>query len=107
MTGLATPPTSGGPLVVQPLRRRHCAECRGGPVALLVVEGGAPRCLDCADLGHVVCLPRGDTALTRRSRAERGGTSPVGGRGGVGGGGLRAACGHAVRRVVDERGDAV
>lgn len=30
--------------------------------------GGRPRCLDCADLGHLVFLPRGDTALTRRSR---------------------------------------
>jgi hypothetical protein len=29
-----------------------------------------PRCLDCADLGHLVFLPRGDTALTRRSREE-------------------------------------
>lgn len=27
-----------------------------------------PRCLDCADLGHLVYLPRGDAALTRRSR---------------------------------------
>src|SRR3954471_8859419 len=70
MTGLATPPPPGGPLVVQPLRRRHCAECRGGPLAMLVVEGGTPRCLDCADLGHLVFLPRGDTALTRRSREE-------------------------------------
>jgi hypothetical protein len=37
---------------------------------MLVVEGGTPRCLDCADLGHLVFLPRGDTALTRRSREE-------------------------------------
>jgi hypothetical protein len=37
---------------------------------LLVIEGGAPRCLDCADLGHLVFLPRGDTALTRRAREE-------------------------------------
>ncbi|MER6492234.1 DUF2293 domain-containing protein [Streptomyces griseorubiginosus] len=64
------PPARGGPLVVQPLRRRHCAECRRGPLALLVMESGAPRCLDCADLGHLVFLPRGDTALTRRSREE-------------------------------------
>ncbi|MFI0514201.1 DUF2293 domain-containing protein [Streptomyces sp. WSLK1-5] len=70
MAGLATPPAHGGPLVVQPLRRRHCAQCRSGPLPLLVVEGGAPRCLDCADLGHLVFLPRGDTALTRRSREE-------------------------------------
>jgi hypothetical protein len=37
---------------------------------LLVLEEGAPRCLDCADLGHLVFLQRGDTALTRRSREE-------------------------------------
>lgn len=33
-----------------------------------MLEEGGPRCLDCADLGHLVFLPRGDTALTRRSR---------------------------------------
>ncbi|QEV30287.1 DUF2293 domain-containing protein [Streptomyces coeruleorubidus] len=37
---------------------------------LLVLEDGVPRCLDCADLGHLVFLPSGDTALTRRSREE-------------------------------------
>ncbi|KUN93986.1 hypothetical protein AQJ84_28615 [Streptomyces resistomycificus] len=37
---------------------------------MLVLEEGAPRCLDCADLGHLVFLPSGDTALTRRSREE-------------------------------------
>ncbi len=35
-----------------------------------MLEDGTPRCLDCADLGHLVFLPRGDTALTRRSREE-------------------------------------
>ncbi|MDT9694597.1 DUF2293 domain-containing protein [Streptomyces sp. P17] len=70
MEHLATPPHRSGPLVIQPIRRRHCAECRGGPLSLLVLEDGAPRCLDCADLGHLVFLPRGDTALTRRSREE-------------------------------------
>jgi hypothetical protein len=70
MASLATPPPRTGLLVYQPLRRRHCAECRGGPLSLLVLEDGAPRCLDCADLGHLVFLPRGDTALTRRSREE-------------------------------------
>lgn len=34
-----------------------------------MLESGAPLCLDCADLGHLVFLPRGDTALTRRARA--------------------------------------
>ncbi|MEU6531116.1 DUF2293 domain-containing protein [Streptomyces sp. NPDC046928] len=68
----ATPATRTGPLVVQPLRRRHCAACHAGPLRMLVLEDGAPRCLDCADLGHLVFLPRGDTALTRRSREESG-----------------------------------
>ncbi|MFE7891347.1 DUF2293 domain-containing protein [Streptomyces sp. NPDC057412] len=67
-----TPATRAGPLVVQPLRRRHCAACHAGPLRMLVLEDGAPRCLDCADLGHLVFLPRGDTALTRRSREESG-----------------------------------
>jgi hypothetical protein len=70
MAALATPPPRTGLVVVQALRKKHCAECRGGPVALLVLEEGAPRCLDCADLGHLVFLPRGDTALTRRAREE-------------------------------------
>ncbi|CAL9595173.1 DUF2293 domain-containing protein [Streptomyces sp. enrichment culture] len=59
-----------GLVVHQPLRRRHCAGCRRGPLPLLVLENGAPRCLDCADLGHLVLVPRGDTALTRRAREE-------------------------------------
>ncbi|OQR63304.1 hypothetical protein B6E66_15450 [Streptomyces maremycinicus] len=61
-----------GLVVVQPLRRKHCAGCRRGPLPMLVLEDAAPRCLDCADLGHLVFLPRGDTALTRRSREESG-----------------------------------
>jgi hypothetical protein len=68
MATMATPPPSTGLLVIQPLKSRHCAECRSGPLAMLVLEEGAPRCLDCADLGHLVFLPRGDTALTRRAR---------------------------------------
>lgn len=55
---------------MQPLRHKRCAACRRGPLSLLVVEDGVPRCLQCADLGHLVFLPRGDTALTRRSREE-------------------------------------
>lgn len=35
-------------------------------------EEGAPWCLRCADLAHLVFLPRGDTALTRRAREESG-----------------------------------
>ncbi|MFE9770107.1 DUF2293 domain-containing protein [Streptomyces sp. NPDC005931] len=65
-----TPASYTGLVVLQPIRRRHCAVCRRGPLPLLVVEDGAPRCLGCADLGHLVLLPRGDTALTRRAREE-------------------------------------
>ncbi|MBC2867857.1 DUF2293 domain-containing protein [Streptomyces mexicanus] len=66
----STSPLRAGLVVVQPLRRKHCAACRRGPLPLLVLEDGVPRCLACADLGHLVFLPRGDTALTRRSREE-------------------------------------
>ncbi|MER5994669.1 DUF2293 domain-containing protein [Streptomyces viridosporus] len=64
------PPLFNGLVVHRPVRRRHCADCRRGPLPLLVRENGAPRCLDCVDLGHLVLLPRGDTALTRRAREE-------------------------------------
>jgi hypothetical protein len=45
-----------------------CTECsgRGG---LLLMEGAGPVCMDCADLGHLVFLGRGDAALTRRAKA--------------------------------------
>jgi hypothetical protein len=46
-----------------------CAECaaeffRGN---MIRVENGRALCLECADLGHLEYLPRGDTALTRRA----------------------------------------
>ncbi|WP_420033075.1 DUF2293 domain-containing protein [Streptomyces sp. cg28] len=73
MSGVDPPfPVTRGPLVFQPVKRRRCGACRSGPLALLVLEDGQPRCLDCADLGHLVFLPRGDSALTRRAREESG-----------------------------------
>ncbi|AYN41893.1 DUF2293 domain-containing protein [Streptomyces dangxiongensis] len=65
-----TPRSPGRLVVVQPLKRKRCAGCRRGPLSLLLLEDGAPWCLACADLGHLVFLPRGDTALTRRSWEE-------------------------------------
>ncbi|MET9799927.1 DUF2293 domain-containing protein [Streptomyces sp. NPDC006368] len=60
-------------VVIEPLRRRlRCAECLGGPLSRMVLESHAPLCLDCADLGHLVHLPRGDAALTRRAREASG-----------------------------------
>ncbi|MFF8605295.1 DUF2293 domain-containing protein [Streptomyces sp. NPDC015346] len=56
------------PVVVEPLKRRRCSECHQGPLERMILEFNAPVCLDCADLGHLVFLPRGDAALTRRAR---------------------------------------
>ncbi|MEU9704418.1 DUF2293 domain-containing protein [Streptomyces sp. NPDC047981] len=56
------------PVVVEPLKRRRCSECLQGPLERMIVEFNAPVCLDCADLGHLVFLRRGNTALTRRAR---------------------------------------
>lgn len=48
----------------------NCHECgaelhEGG---FLMVESGRPLCLECADLDHLVFLPAGDMALSRRAR---------------------------------------
>jgi len=52
------------------LRDSECAEClhelRKGD--FLFLENGHPLCLSCADLDHLVYLPSGDAALTRRAR---------------------------------------
>ena len=52
------------------LRKSKCADCGkellGGD--FLFMESERPLCLACADLDHLVYLPRGDTALTRRAR---------------------------------------
>ncbi len=52
------------------LRPSACSECGTelGKGRLLRMENQKPLCLECADLDHLVFLPRGDTALTRRSR---------------------------------------
>jgi hypothetical protein len=52
------------------LKASACAECgeelwKG---SFLRMEKGKPLCMECADLDHLVFLPRGDVALTRRSR---------------------------------------
>ncbi|MEV7615453.1 DUF2293 domain-containing protein [Streptomyces sp. NPDC089799] len=55
-------------VVFESLKQIHCAECRRGPLPHLLRASGVPRCLYCARLGHLVYLPRGDAALTRRAR---------------------------------------
>jgi len=52
------------------LRESKCADCGkellGGD--FLFMEGERPLCLTFADIDHLIYLPRGDTALTRRAR---------------------------------------
>jgi hypothetical protein len=58
-------------VVISPIRDWTCAECGGGG-GLLMMEEAGPLCLDCVDMGHLVFLPSGDAALTRRAkRASR------------------------------------
>ncbi|WP_338676041.1 DUF2293 domain-containing protein [Streptomyces sp. SCSIO 30461] len=59
-------------VVVEPLKQRRCADCRRGPLERMILEFNSPSCLDCADLGHLVFLPRGNAALTRRAREASG-----------------------------------
>lgn len=54
-------------VVVQPVQDWSCTEC-GGTGDLLIMEGDGPLCLTCADLDHLVFLPAGDAALTRRAK---------------------------------------
>lgn len=48
-----------------------CAECReelGRGALITLVENQGALCLSCADLDHLIFLPSGDAALTRRAR---------------------------------------
>ena len=52
------------------VRETACSEC-GAELwkgSFLRMENGKPLCMECADLDHLAYVPRGDTALTRRSR---------------------------------------
>ena len=57
-------------VVFSVLNASVCSSC-GAEIAksdLLRMEKGRPLCLTCADLDHLVYLPAGDPALSRRSR---------------------------------------
>jgi hypothetical protein len=54
-------------------RDATCDECRedlGRGAWITLGDGGRAFCLACADLDHLVFLPAGDAALTRRARAH-------------------------------------
>ena len=56
-------------VVFRIVRDSECAECHRelAKGRMLRMENGNPLCLSCADLDHLVFLPSGDTALTRRA----------------------------------------
>ena len=61
-------------------RDSRCGECGEdlGPRAWITLAGeGRALCLTCTDLDHLVFLPAGDTALTRRARKNSGLTAVV------------------------------
>lgn len=55
-------------LVISPVKAFTCADCGTTDADLMRLEDDAPRCLACMDLDHLVFLPSGNTALTRRAR---------------------------------------
>jgi len=55
-------------VVVDARRDWACAECGTDERRWLRMQDVGPLCMDCADLGHLVFLPAGDAALSRRAK---------------------------------------
>ncbi len=63
-------PAQGKPpdlVAVLPLKDWTCAGC-GGTGDFLVMDDAGPLCLSCTDMDHLIFVPAGDAALTRRAR---------------------------------------
>ncbi|MPY80544.1 MAG: DUF2293 domain-containing protein [Actinophytocola sp.] len=58
-------------VAIIPTREWTCADC-ADTGEFLVMDNDEPLCLDCADMGHLVFLPAGDAALTRRAKKASG-----------------------------------
>jgi hypothetical protein len=58
-------------VVINPVRDWTCTECQGTG-DLLIMDDPGPLCLTCADMDHLVFLPSGDAALTRRAKKASG-----------------------------------
>ncbi len=54
--------------MILPVRDWTCAECGSEGGDFLIMDDAGPLCLTCADLGHLIFIPAGDAALTRRAR---------------------------------------
>ena len=55
-------------VVVSPVKQWTCAVCGSEDGGWLIVEDLGPVCLACADMDHLVFLPSGVAALTRRAK---------------------------------------
>ena len=54
-------------VVVSPVKQWTCAVCGSDAGGWLIMEDPGPVCMACADMDHLVFLPSGDAALTRRA----------------------------------------
>ncbi len=59
-------------VVVSPVKDWSCSLCGTDDGGWLIMEDSGPVCLTCADMEHLVFLPSGDAALTRRAKANSG-----------------------------------
>jgi hypothetical protein len=57
-------------VVVSPLNDFTCSVCGEEHSGWLIMEDDGPVCMACADMAHLVFLPSGDAALTRRAKAH-------------------------------------
>ena len=58
-------------VVIEPVKEFTCAGC-GDTGPYLIMEDAGPVCLTCADMDHLVFLPAGNAALSRRAKAGSG-----------------------------------
>jgi hypothetical protein len=58
-------------VVIEPVKEFSCTGC-GDTGLYLIMEDPGPLCLTCADMDHLVFLPAGNAALSRRAKADSG-----------------------------------
>ena len=55
-------------VVIEPLNEFTCTGC-GGTGPYLIMDDPGPVCLTCADMDHLIFLPAGNAALSRRAKS--------------------------------------
>jgi hypothetical protein len=58
-------------VMIEPLNEFTCTGC-GGTGPYLIMEDPGPLCLTCADMDHLIFLPAGNAALSRRAKSGSG-----------------------------------